>query len=273
MMNMIVRKTLHLVKKRISRRRKRAKTSSAFNVIRFLSALLNLLRLTYFDEFKIFNVAPFVDLDEDLRDIKGVIDCSSDFSYLMEEYVLWMINHNIFFPKNTFKKKLVVYRSVERYIAFPSTESIQMASDGFFVVTYEKTMPIKSHSVVYTEFGSDKLKSFTSSKGFYGAKLYKQQLEDVGCCSGNFEEKESDGFIWRHRYFHDNFKIIDVNIERAEKKRERAKRFYQKMGKKYFPTCLNLWLKEHYDLEIEHIALQMSVRLEDCKLIDRYPWM
>ena len=127
-----------------------------------------------------------------------------------------MINHNVFFPKDTFKKKLVVDRSVERYIAFPSTESIQMASDGFFVVTYEKTMPIKSHSV-YTEFGSGKLKSFTSSKGFYGAKLYKQQLEDVGCCSGNFEERESDGFMRRHRYFHDNFKIIDVNTERVEK--------------------------------------------------------
>ena len=70
-------KSLESRKKRISRRRKRAKTSSAFNVIRFLSALLNLLRLTYFDEFKIFNAAPFVDLDEDLRDIKGVIDCSS----------------------------------------------------------------------------------------------------------------------------------------------------------------------------------------------------
>jgi len=40
---------------------------------------------------------------------------------------------------------------------------------------------------------------------------------DVDCCSGNFEERESDGFIWRHRYFYDNFKIIDVNTERAEK--------------------------------------------------------
>ena len=258
-------------KERSCRRRKRARTTSdltGFDIVKFFCKFLQMLHQFYLQEYEELYEDDDYYLDYKLDEAKGVVDRESDFVYEVEEYVIWMTSRNIFFPKKTFKKIEVLYKGVDRFIAFPMPDELLHVSYSLFVITFERLMPIKPH-VASKDYGPDSYRRGQITKGYYGTKLFKQQYGEVACCAEHFMEKEDDGYIWKHRYFHDNFQIMECNPIEAKKERDQDRNECEKAGFNYFPMCLSQWLKAHFDLCIKDIAMEMSIELDNAPLITR----